>query len=68
MTVGTTGSAAPFHHMATTGDFIKDAEAAELMAALVSYRPDKDRLNALAAELRRKAAGAADAPRSGRRH
>ncbi|MDB5450341.1 MAG: hypothetical protein JWQ52_1469 [Phenylobacterium sp.] len=54
--------------MATTGDFIKEAEAAEQMAALVSYRPDKDRLNALATELRRKAAGAAHAPRSGRHH
>jgi hypothetical protein len=54
--------------MTTTGDFIKEAEAAEQMAALVSYRPDKDRLNALATELRRKAAGAADAPRSGRHH
>ncbi|WP_165837090.1 hypothetical protein [Phenylobacterium hankyongense] len=54
--------------MANAGDFIKDAEAAEQMAALVSYRPDKDRLTALAAELRRKAADAADEPRNSRRH
>lgn len=39
----------------TAEDLRKEARAAEFMAAVVSYRPDKTRLLGRAAELRRRA-------------
>jgi hypothetical protein len=45
--------------MKSREDLIEEAEEAERLAALVSYRPDKQRLLEKAAELRR---AAQDAP------
>lgn len=44
--------------MKSREELIQEAEEAERLAALVSYRPDKQRLLAKAAELRRAAEAA----------
>lgn len=49
-------------YMKTRAELLAEAEETERMAALVSYRPDKQRLQAAAAELRRQAETASDDP------
>lgn len=54
--------------MKSREELIQEAEEAERLAALVSYRPDKQKLLATAAELRREAEAApsrADSPKKG---
>jgi hypothetical protein len=48
--------------MKSREELIAEAEEAERLAALVSYRPDKQRLLAKAAELRRQAETAPSRP------
>lgn len=52
--------------MANRDEMIREAEAAERLAELVSYRPDKERLLRQAADLRARAAAVCgDPPPSG---
>jgi hypothetical protein len=49
--------------MKSREELIEEAEEAERLAALVSYRPDKQRLLEKAAELRRQAEAAPSRPK-----